>query len=63
MEFIFTGRNMSTGGKDESAELVRRPISSRDTRWAVRAAAILADKGVKPNLISIASRVFGKGVR
>lgn len=49
---------MKSGEKDESTELVRRPISSRNTRWAVRIAAMLADKGVKPNLISIASSVF-----
>lgn len=33
----------------------RRPLSSRDTKWAVRCAGALADKGVTPNAISQAS--------
>ena len=33
----------------------RRPLKSRDTRWAARTARILAIAGVRPNRISIAS--------
>lgn len=39
----------------------RRPIKSRNTRWAAAAAGFLARHGVKPNQISIASAVFGAG--
>lgn len=49
---------MNSDEKEEDTDLVRRPISSRDTQWAVRVAAMLAAKGVKPNRISIASSVF-----
>ncbi|TQS70896.1 CDP-alcohol phosphatidyltransferase family protein [Rhodobacteraceae bacterium] len=33
----------------------RRPLGSRDTKWAARCAGVLADKGVTPNAISQAS--------
>lgn len=33
----------------------RRPLGSRDTKWAARCAGALADKGVTPNAISQAS--------
>ncbi|RJE78655.1 CDP-alcohol phosphatidyltransferase family protein [Paracoccus sp. JM45] len=33
----------------------RRPLGSRDTKWATRCAGALADKGVTPNAISQAS--------
>jgi phosphatidylglycerophosphate synthase len=36
----------------------RRPIASRDTNWAKKAALILARKGISPNTISILSIVF-----
>ena len=36
----------------------RRPIAARDTRWAARAAVRLANAGVTPNQISVASVNF-----
>ena len=36
----------------------RRPISSRDSRWATAVAGSLARRGVRPNVISVASAVF-----
>jgi len=36
----------------------RRPLASRDTRWAARASALLAGSSVTPNQISIVSVVF-----
>lgn len=36
----------------------RRPLASRDTKWAARAASALAAKGISPNQISIASMGF-----
>jgi phosphatidylglycerophosphate synthase len=41
-----------------SPSLSRRPIASRDRRWAIAAAHWLAERGVKPNTISIASVLF-----
>nr|WP_303626337.1 CDP-alcohol phosphatidyltransferase family protein [Roseovarius sp. M141] len=35
----------------------RRPLGSRDTKWAVRCAAALAGRGVTPNAISQASMI------
>lgn len=37
----------------------RRPLGSRDTKWAARCAAALAARGVTPNAISQASMVAG----
>ncbi|WP_113913326.1 CDP-alcohol phosphatidyltransferase family protein [Roseovarius dicentrarchi] len=39
----------------------RRPLSSRDTKWAARIAAWLAGRGVTPNAISQASMVAALG--
>lgn len=36
----------------------RRPLKSRETRWAARVAAWLAARRVRPNSISVASAVF-----
>lgn len=36
----------------------RRPIKSRDANWAQKSAALLAQAGISPNTISIASVVF-----
>jgi len=49
---------VSTVKNESEDKLVRRPISSRNTRWAARIASIFADKGVKPNHISVMSTVF-----
>jgi phosphatidylglycerophosphate synthase len=44
---------------DATAEpAARRPIAARDTRWAARAAVRLANAGVTPNQISVASVFF-----
>lgn len=40
---------------------VRRPIKARDTRWAAAVASILARAGVRPNIISLFSVLFGAG--
>ncbi len=42
-------------------EIVRRPISARDTRWAPASAGWLAGRGIRPNTISIMSVAFGAG--
>lgn len=42
-------------------EILRRPISARDTRWAHATAAWLAQLGIRPNTISILSVVFAAG--
>jgi phosphatidylglycerophosphate synthase len=39
-------------------DTTRRPISTRDTRWAAGIAAFLAARGIRPNTISVASAVF-----
>lgn len=40
-------------------EVTRRPISARNTKWAVATARWLARIGLRPNQISILSTVFG----
>src|SRR5436190_16038094 len=40
-------------------DLDRRPLASRDTRWANALAAALARRGVSPNAISVAGLVPG----
>ncbi len=42
-------------------QLRRRPISSRNTRWAAAMASFLARRGVQPNTISVASAAFAAG--
>ncbi len=41
------------------ADLIRRPIRARDTKWAAAVARWLAKTGLRPNHISILSVVFG----
>ena len=41
-----------------SEDVLRRPISARDTRWAAACAGWLARMGIRPNTISIMSVVF-----
>jgi phosphatidylglycerophosphate synthase len=40
-------------------EVLRRPISARDTKWAAAVARALAASGLRPNHISLLSAVFG----
>jgi len=40
-------------------EVLRRPISARDTKWAAAVARALASSGLRPNHISLLSVVFG----
>ena len=42
-------------------QIVRRPISARDTRWAAATAGWLARRGIRPNTISVMSVVFAAG--
>lgn len=42
-------------------EILRRPISTRDTRWATATAGWLARRGIRPNAISLMSVVFAAG--
>ncbi len=42
-------------------EATRRPIRSRNSRWAAAVASWLARRGVRPNTISVASAVFSAG--
>ena len=39
-------------------QATRRPISSRNSRWAAAVAGLLARRGIRPNVISVASAVF-----
>lgn len=39
-------------------EILRRPLKSRDTRWAKAIAGALARAGIRPNVISVTSSVF-----
>jgi phosphatidylglycerophosphate synthase len=39
----------------------RRPLASRDTRWAARASAFLARSSITPNQISVVSIAFALG--
>ncbi|MGA2543513.1 MAG: CDP-alcohol phosphatidyltransferase family protein [Verrucomicrobiota bacterium] len=41
--------------------ITRRPLKSRDTKWAADTASWLARAGVRPNVISIAGTVFAGG--
>jgi phosphatidylglycerophosphate synthase len=45
---------------DEST-ITRRPLKSRDTKWAAAIASRLARAGVRPNVISVAGAVFAAG--
>jgi hypothetical protein len=38
--------------------ITRRPLKSRDTKWAGAVAGRLARAGVRPNAISVAGTVF-----
>src|SRR5437016_4530044 len=42
-------------------ETTRRPLTSRNTAWAVTIADLLARRGVRPNTISVASAFFAAG--
>lgn len=42
-------------------ETTRRPLKSRNTRWAAAMAGFLARKGIRPNQISVASVGFAAG--
>ncbi len=41
--------------------LTRRPLKSRDTKWAASAASWLARAGIRPNVISLAGALFAAG--
>src|SRR5579862_4202711 len=41
-----------------SSEMTRRPLKSRETRWANAIAGWLARAGIRPNAISVAGTVF-----
>ena len=41
--------------------ITRRPLKSRDTKWASSIASWLAKTGVRPNVISVAGTVFAAG--
>ncbi|MGB7747868.1 MAG: CDP-alcohol phosphatidyltransferase family protein [Verrucomicrobiia bacterium] len=40
------------------ANITRRPLKSRDTKWASTIASWLAHAGIRPNVISVAGTVF-----
>ncbi|MBS0261107.1 MAG: CDP-alcohol phosphatidyltransferase family protein [Planctomycetes bacterium] len=44
-----------------TADVTRRPIRARDTKWAAATARWLARIGLRPNQISVLSAVFGCG--
>ena len=41
--------------------ITRRPLKSRDTKWAAPMASWLARAGIRPNVISVAGAVFAAG--
>lgn len=41
--------------------ITRRPLKSRDTKWAKAIAASLARAGIRPNVISVTGTVFAAG--
>ncbi|MGA3179044.1 MAG: hypothetical protein ABSF38_01730 [Verrucomicrobiota bacterium] len=42
-------------------DITRRPLKSRDTRWAAAIAGLLTRAGIRPNVISVAGAVFAAG--
>jgi phosphatidylglycerophosphate synthase len=46
---------------EHNHNIARRPLKSRDTRWAAAVAGWLARAGVRPNFISLSSLVFAAG--
>ncbi len=44
-----------------SEEILRRPISARNTRWAAASASWIARRGIRPNTISLMSVAFAAG--
>jgi hypothetical protein len=43
---------------ESETNITRRPLKSRDTRWAIGIASCLAHQGIRPNVISVAGTVF-----
>jgi phosphatidylglycerophosphate synthase len=43
---------------DYENDISRRPLKSRDTKWAVAIASLLARLRVRPNIISVAGTIF-----
>jgi len=41
--------------------IARRPLKSRDTKWAIAIASLLGRAGIRPNVISVAGTVFAAG--
>ncbi len=63
MELEYTAESMGENVAEFTA-IARRPLKSRQTRWAARAAEMLARLGATPNQISVLSVVmasFGAG--
>ncbi len=46
---------------NNSENITRRPLKSRDTKWAGAVASWLARVGIRPNVISVAGTVFAAG--
>jgi phosphatidylglycerophosphate synthase len=46
---------------NKGENITRRPLKSRDTKWAGAIARWLAQGGVRPNVISVAGTVFAAG--
>lgn len=46
---------------DNPQNITRRPLKSRDTKWANAIAGRLARAGIKPNVISVTGTVFAAG--
>src|ERR1051325_6425058 len=44
-----------------ASDFARRPLKSRDTRWASAIARWLARAGIRPNAISVAGAIFAGG--
>ena len=45
-----------------SENITRRPLKSRDTKWAKAIAGSLAHAGIRPNVISVTETMFAAPV-
>lgn len=47
--------------RNSQNNIARRPLKSRDTKWAIAIASLLGRAGIRPNVISVAGTVFAAG--
>jgi phosphatidylglycerophosphate synthase len=66
LSLVMTKTGAPTGSRFGQAmnnqdNITRRPLKSRDTKWAAAIARWLARAGIRPNVISVAGAVFSAG--